>query len=305
MPVGVIGAVASVAGGIAQAGAASDAADAQSAAAERELQLQRDIYEETSANFDPYRQGGGLGFQAYLAEMGLADAPMIGGTAPEIVAFSETMPGTPTTPTGVGSQGGLLSGGGFNGFMSPLTPTSGPGSIRERFRVGSQIFDTREAAEAYAQANTTGGRAFGGFQETPGYQFQLGRGMDALNSSNAARGNLLSGANIAGAMQFGQGLASQEYNNYLNRLQGIGQQGQAAAGNQAAAGQAYAAGAGNALAGIGNAQAAGAIGTGNAIQGGINNFLGTMGYLNTQTPGGIFGGNTAAGSTRPPGNPYY
>lgn len=300
MPSPVVSAIGSVVGGVAQAGAAGKAADAQSAAAERELQLQREIYEETSQNFDPYRQGGGLGFQAYLSEMGLADRPMIGGTAPQVVSFTEQIPGQPLAD---GQRPGIfdqLSNVRNTGSLAGMPPGMGPGSSRTRFRVGEQIFDDEAQAQAYARANTTGGREFGGYQETPGTQFVRSRGLDAINSSGAARGNYLSGSNVAGAVEFNQGLSDQGYNAYLNRLQGIGQQGQAAAGNQAAAGQAYAAGAGNALSGIGNAQAAGAIGQGNAFSGMIDNLSGTYGYLNsqrpqTQQPGGnnwLFGGNS-------------
>lgn len=286
MPSPVVGAIGSVVGGLSQASAAKKAAGAQAAAAQNELDLQKSIYEETSANFDPYRQGGGLGFQAYLSEMGLADRPMIGGTAPQIETFTtpgQTTPGATFNPSAYGGFG-RSSGGSAEenaGFYSP-GPTTTPGVTQ--YRVGGQTFSTMEEAQAYANANPTGGQQFGGFKETPGYQFQLARGQDAVASSGAARGNYLSGANLAGAMEFGQGLANQEYNNYLNRLQGIGQQGQSAAGNQAAAGQAYAAGAGNAYAGIGNAQAAGAIGQGNAFTGIMNNLSGTFGYLNSQQP---------------------
>ena len=209
----VIGAGASVASGAIGASGARSAARAQTAAAEQDLALQTRIYDETSANFAPFRESGLQGYQAYLSELGLADAPMIG-----------------------------------------------------------------------ADANGAGGRQFGGFQQAPGTQFALSRGMDAINSSGAARGNYLSGANLAGAVEFSQGLQNQEYNNYLTRLQGVGQQGQAAAGNQAAAGQNYAAGASNALAGIGNAQAAGAVGASNAWSGATNNLMGTLGYLNAQRP---------------------
>ena len=284
MPVGAIAAIGSVAGGLSQASAARRAGRAQENAANQQLALEREVYEDTSANFAPFREGGGLGFQAYLAEMGLADMPTIGGTAPQIETF--TSGGTPgTMPVQTGAA--FNTSGGMD--QSPQATAATPGVTQ--FRVGTNTFSTMEDAQAFANANRTGGRQFGGFQATPGFQFQLDRGMDALNTSNAARGNLLSGANIAGAMQFGQGLANQEYGNYMNRLQGIGQQGQAAAGNQAAAGQAFATGAGNALAGIGNAQAAGAIGAGNAISGGINNVMGTLGYLNTQNRGGTTGGS--------------
>ena len=115
-----------------------------------------------------------------------------------------------------------------------------------------------------------------GFQETPGYQFQRQQGIGAIDASAAARGNLLSGSTLKGLTEFGQGLASQEYGNYLNRLAGLASSGQNAAGMQAAAGNTYAQNTGNALASIGNAQAAGAIGTGNAISGITDNLTSAL-----------------------------
>lgn len=205
-------------GGLFQASAAKRAANQQAAAAASELELQKQMYGETTANFAPYRESGLQGWQAYLSELGLGEAP----------------------------------------------------------------------------------KGFTGFQKTPGYDFAMGQGMDALQSSAAARGGLYSGAAMADAQRLGQGMANQEYGNYLNRLAGIGQAGQAAAGNQANAAQNYAAGAGNALASIGNAQSAGSIGVGNAISGGINNALGAWMYqkANPQAQqgltvgGGLFGGNS-------------
>ena len=53
--------------------------------------------------------------------------------------------------------------------------------------------------------------------EDPGYAFRLEQGQKALERSAAARGGLISG-NTGGALQqFGQGLASQEYQNAYNR----------------------------------------------------------------------------------------
>ena len=70
----------------------------------------------------------------------------------------------------------------------------------------------------------------------------------------------------------------EEYGNYMNRLAGLTDMGQASAGNMAAAGNAYASGAGNALAGKGNAQAAGAIGGANAWSGALNNGIAAYQY---------------------------
>ncbi len=56
-------------------------------------------------------------------------------------------------------------------------------------------------------------------EATPGYQFRMNQGMQALERTAAAKGNLLSGNTLAAAQEFGQGLASQEYNNRINQLQ--------------------------------------------------------------------------------------
>ena len=55
------------------------------------------------------------------------------------------------------------------------------------------------------------------FTADPGYQFRLEQGMRALNSSAAARGMGVSGANIKGALDYGQNLGSAEYQNAFNR----------------------------------------------------------------------------------------
>jgi hypothetical protein len=57
------------------------------------------------------------------------------------------------------------------------------------------------------------------FQADPGYAFRFSQGQKALERSAAMRGGLLSG-NTGGALQqYGQGMASQEYQNAFNRYQ--------------------------------------------------------------------------------------
>lgn len=63
------------------------------------------------------------------------------------------------------------------------------------------------------------------FQTSPGYQFRLGQGIEGLERTAAARGGLLSGAQLKGVERFSQGLASDEYQNYLNQLYNLSQQG--------------------------------------------------------------------------------
>jgi hypothetical protein len=55
-------------------------------------------------------------------------------------------------------------------------------------------------------------------QLDPGYQFRLAEGQKALDRSAAARGGLQSGNALAAAANYGQGMASQEYQNAYNRM---------------------------------------------------------------------------------------
>ncbi|NWK62801.1 DNA transfer protein p32 [Acinetobacter sp. SwsAc3] len=109
----------------------------------------------------------------------------------------------------------------------------------------------------------------------PSYQFRLQQGQDAIQSSAAAQGGLLSGATLKALQGYGQDMASQEYSNAYNRfnadqtnrynrlsnLVGIGQNAAAQVGNAGA--QTAQAVANNTMAGA-NALAAGQIGRANA-----------------------------------------
>jgi hypothetical protein len=57
-----------------------------------------------------------------------------------------------------------------------------------------------------------------GFSQTPGYKFQMDQGVQALDRSASARGLMGSGRTAKELTRFGQGLANQEYNNWLNRI---------------------------------------------------------------------------------------
>lgn len=69
--------------------------------------------------------------------------------------------------------------------------------------------------------------------QSPGFQFRQSEGEKALMRAQKARGNFLSGAAFKDAARFNQGLASEEFNNFINRLFTLSQQGQGAAGGQA------------------------------------------------------------------------
>ena len=117
-----------------------------------------------------------------------------------------------------------------------------------------------------------------GFTATPGYEFRRDQGRAAVEAGVGARHGLNSGAALTALERYGQNFGTQEYGNHLNRLGGLMQQGQNSAALTANAANNYAQGGSNAYADIGNARAAGAIGMGNALAGGINNGLAAWMY---------------------------
>lgn len=80
-----------------------------------------------------------------------------------------------------------------------------------------------DAAQA-AQAN---------FLQSPGYQWQLGEGLRAVDAGAAAKGLLRSGATIKAEEAYGQGLAKQDFASYYNRLFDLSKLGETAAAGSA------------------------------------------------------------------------
>ena len=141
---------------------------------------------------------------------------------------------------------------------------------------------------AAAGAGTTGTTAagttaatsdnpYGAFQASPGYQWSLDQGNQALERSQSARGMRLSGAALEEAMGYNTGMANNEYGNYWNRLAGLGNVGQTAVSNIQNAGTNYANAYGQNAIAAGNARASGYQGVNDALQGGMNNLFGIAG----------------------------
>lgn len=142
-------------------------------------------------------------------------------------------------------------------------------------------------------------------EQTPGYQFQLKAGEDAMQNAAAGRGSLLTGRTLADLNTYGQGVASTNYqntfNNKLTQYQSayntfLNNQNNAYTRLLGASGLGLGAaqGAGSLISGIGGdiaslygqqgaARAAGTIGSANSITGmipgllgGFNGFLGSL-----------------------------
>ena len=123
------------------------------------------------------------------------------------------------------------------------------------------------------------------FETSPGYEFRLGQGQDAISAMMAKRGQLFSGATGQALTDYNQNAASNEYGNWFGQQFGLAQMGQNAATQTGGFGANFAAQSGNAGYNAANAIGAGAVGTANAINGGIENALGAWQYqqqLNNQ-----------------------
>lgn len=66
-------------------------------------------------------------------------------------------------------------------------------------------------------------------QKSPAYQFRLAQGQNSIQNLLASRGGLKSGAAMKSLEEFAQGIASQEFGNQINYLQGLAGIGQSAA----------------------------------------------------------------------------
>lgn len=62
--------------------------------------------------------------------------------------------------------------------------------------------------------------ATGAFHASPGYQYSLDQGLDSVMRKQASTGQLGSGNTLAALQTRGQGIADQDYNSWLDRLNG-------------------------------------------------------------------------------------
>lgn len=270
-----IGGAASIFGGLMESSAAGKAAQAQEDAANRDIAFQTETRDLIRKDLLPFLTGGNNALAAYNYEMGLGPQPVFGGAAPAITEIPGARPVIrPAQGNGIPNvwrRNGRMGGGQMQGRrINALAPS--------RYSVNGQVFGSREEAQAYANANMTGGTAYKGYSYSPDYQFRLEQGNDAVNALAGARGGHLSGRTLEELAQFNQGLAAQGRSEYLSRLGGMVDTGFGAAGMSGNASQNAAAGVSNALSGIGNAQAAGAIGKANAFSNMGNNLIGLWQY---------------------------
>lgn len=129
---------------------------------------------------------------------------------------------------------------------------------------------------------------------SPNYDFQLQQGLGAVNNQASVGGGLVGGNALKGINDYAQGTAAnayqQAYNNYntnqtniFNRLSNIAGLGQTSNGQTAQAGTTLAGNIGSAQLAGGASQAAGIVGSSNALSSGLTNAASMYSYGNNGT----------------------
>jgi hypothetical protein len=147
--------------------------------------------------------------------------------------------------------------------------------------------------------------AMAGFHTSPGYQFALDQGLQAIEHGQAAQGMLRSGDTLKAEIKYGTGLADKEFTDYYNRLFDLSKLGEGAASGSAAASQATGTSMAQTDLSLGSAEASAygnaAKGIGNAANNYANNRLYNDRYAGLS--GG--GGGTDTTYTNPIGGQSY
>jgi len=235
------------------ADAAKDAARTQGNAADRASQVQREMFDISNAQQQPFMQSGYAANDTLSRLLGLAPSSQQSGrTATGQNAGSQStswdqsngrLLGDTYLPPDVqlgpdkgggwydvnrdGNRIGYLRPGGANGRFVNDTGYQVPGPERQAATEGAGG-GAIDPATGYAADNT--GLATGYLSQTfgpeqfkagmdPGYQWRLQQGAQGVQNSAAAGSGSLSGPALKALMEYGQGAASQEYGAAYDRFQ--------------------------------------------------------------------------------------
>jgi hypothetical protein len=302
MPLGWVaaaGIVGSVATGAMQAGAASDAANAQAQSSANAQAISQQQYQDTVNRNAPFTQSGYGALSAL--DWGLGISPQTAGpvgASPTGYNPAASGPGGSisqaiTNPGGNSNPGGLGAASGHDMRGQPtMTGTQGmpSGGMGPIGGSGLPVGGTGGTAPA----GQTGGLGYGSLttpfttqnwqQLSPAYNFQKQQGLQGVLNSSAAGSGSMSGAALKDLTDYNQAEANTSFNNAFNqyqtqqgnifsRLSGIAQLGESSANNTGQQGTALAGQAAQSATNIGTAQAGGIVGSANALSGGINSAL--------------------------------
>lgn len=304
---------AAVAGAVISGYMANRAAGKQSDAANRAAGLTEEQYNQMRSDLMPWQQGGTVALDQLNYLLGLGPPPGVAKPeAPSRDQFtSGRQPLTERYDTGTG-RGVPMMGTRVTGYTPGEFDQAGYDAAWQKYQQDLDQF----------QAATEGDDAYGSllepfdlekFQESPAYQFNLSEGMKAINKGAAARGDYYAPSTLQDLGKYAQGTASNEFQNaYGNyntnmeniwrRLTGMSESGRGAATQVGQAGAGAAATAGDFYTQGANAQAAGYVGVGNAINQGIgdaySNYLQSQVLQGSQAPTYGAGGYTSFGAPK-------
>ena len=273
MPAAVIGGAIAGVGSVASAAigssAASKAANASAAAADKSAAVQQNIYNQNAATLSPYVQAGLPATQTINALLGLGGTAGTAGT-----------PGVQDFAAYTTSQPDLMAD--YQRYHSNMTPeqygqyhysTYGQAEGRTVPMTGGTAGTPSTDGSAAAQA------AFDQYRKSTGYDFRVNQGLNAVNSGYAGRGSIKSGAAMKAINDYGQGMASQEFGNYLGALGNQQSLGMSAGSALAGVGQNYANSLGNIYQQNGANQANAALTKASAIGSGVNGLANIAGSI--------------------------
>ena len=263
---------------------ASDAASTQAAAANQAAQLQWQMYQQQRQDMAPWTQAGAGAVNALWGTPGTPatttqGAPIYGQGTPGTGALG----GLPN-PYVMTPEGPVLAGLPWSG----VTPgTTFYDNTMANMGNQGQIIGYQPGTTTPATPGTQGliQRGPGEFKESPSYQFAVGEGQKGIQRAASATGRLASGDYLKDSIKYAEGMASQEYQNFLNRYYKslepyfqMARLGQGSTNTLTNATGNYAQNAGNYLTYAGNANAAGQLGQANTIAN-AGNWAGNQ-YLN-------------------------
>lgn len=222
-----------------------------------------------------YAMGGGLnGINDFLGNT--AGTPLAGGLqgptqgSGVLGAFSR---GTSALGNLVAGGTNPTAGGGPSSY-SALSPILSSGmDVYAQNKAADDLEKQQLAALGYITPIMNERFNPGDLEQTPGYQFNLSQGQQALDRAASARGSYFSGQALTDAAKYSQGLAQQTYQDAYNNWLGDRSQRLGAAGAAAGITQ-----------GIGETRATNALNTGQTLAQGASALLGSLGGGNIYNP---------------------
>lgn len=109
---------------------------------------------------------------------------------------------------------------GYQSGNVPMQTQSGTDSLKNFFNTGMYqlLFNGGANANGYNASLDPNASVQQRFQQSPGYQFALNQGIQALDANAAAKGMALSGNQLQNVNNYAQGVANQDFGNYLNNV---------------------------------------------------------------------------------------